>query len=89
MRGIMGSCQVMYTAVEKGVAEKDKALSKSVSSGFREIMLFLDKIESREKQGEIKAAEIDELATQAKEKTDKLVPQIEQSAAVSGVKVQG
>lgn len=89
MRGIMGSCQVMYVAVEKGVAEKDKALAKSVSSGFREIMLFLDKIESREKQGEIKAAEIDELATQAKEKTDKLVPQIEQSAAVSGVKIQG
>ena len=89
MRGIMGSCQVMYDAVEKSVAEKDKALAKSVRSGFQEIMAFLDKIESREKQGDIKAAEIDELATQAKEKTDKLVPQIEQSAAVSGVKIQG
>lgn len=89
MRGIMGSCQVMYDAVEKSVAEKDKALAKSVSSGFKEIMAFLDKIESREKQGEIKAAEIDELATQAKEKTDKIVPQIEQSAAVSGVKIDG
>ena len=89
MRGIMGSCQVMYEAVEKGVAAKDKALAKSVSSGFKEIMAFLDKIEAREKQGEIKGAEIDELATQAKEKTDKLVPQIEQSAAVSGVKIQG
>ena len=51
-------------------------------------MGFLDKIEKREKQGEIKGAEIDELATQAKEKTDKLVPQIEQSAAVVGVKVE-
>jgi len=89
MRGIMGSCQVMYEAVEKSVAEKDKALAKSVSSGFKGIMSFLDKIEAREKQGEIKGAEIDELATQAKEKTDKLVPQIEQSAAVSGVKIQG
>jgi hypothetical protein len=89
MRGIMGSCQVMYDAVEKDVAAKDKALAKSVSSGFKEIMAFLDKIEDREKQGEIKGAEIDELATQAKEKTDKLVPQIEQSAAVSGVKIQG
>lgn len=89
MRGIMGSCQVMYEAVEKDVAAKDKALAKSVSSGFKEIMAFLDKIEAREKQGEIKGAEIDELATQAKEKTDKLVPQIEQSAAVSGVKIQG
>jgi hypothetical protein len=89
MRGIMGSCQVMYDAVEESVAEKDKALAKSVSSGFKEIMAFLDKIESREKQGEIKVAEIDELATQAKEKTDKIVPQIEQSAAVSGVKIDG
>jgi len=89
MRGIMGSCQVMYEAVDDTVSAKDKALAKSVNSGFREIMAFLDKIEDREKQGEIKAAEIDELATQAKEKTDKLVPQIEQSAAVSGVKVEG
>ncbi|HEY5741233.1 MAG TPA: imelysin family protein [Terrimicrobiaceae bacterium] len=88
MRGIMGSCQVMYEAVEKQVAEKDKSLAKSVDSGFKGIMTFLDKIEKREKQGEIKGAEIDELATQAKEKTDKLVPQIEQSAAVVGVKVE-
>lgn len=88
MRGIMGSCQVMYDAVNGTVAARDKALAKSVSSGFREIMTFLDKIEGREKQGEIKGAEIDELATQAKEKTDKLVPQIEQSAAVSGVKIE-
>lgn len=88
MRGIMGSCQVMYDAVDKQVAEKDKSLAKSVDSGFKGIMSFLDKIEKREKQGEIKGAEIDELATQAKEKTDKLVPQIQQSAAVVGVKVE-
>ena len=89
MRGIMGSCQVMYEAVHDGVSAKDKALAKSVASGFKGIMAFLDKIEDREKQGVIKGAEIDELATQAKEKTDKLVPQIEQSAAVSGVKIEG
>ena len=88
MRGIMGSCQVMYEAVEGQVAEKDKSLAKSVDAGFKGIMSFLDKIEKREKQGEIRGAEIDELATQAKEKTDKLVPQIEQSAAVVGVKVE-
>jgi Imelysin len=88
MRGIMGSCQVMYDAVEKQVAEKDKSLAKSVDAGFKGIMGFLDKIEKRENQGEIKGPEIDELATQAKEKTDKLVPQIEQSAAVVGVKIQ-
>ena len=88
MRGIMGSCQVMFEAVEGQVAEKDKSLAKSVDLGFKGIMSFLDTIEKREKQGEIKGAEIDELATQAKEKTDKLVPQIEQSAAVVGVKVE-
>jgi hypothetical protein len=88
MRGIMGSCQVMFEAVEGQVAEKDKSLAKSVDLGFQGIMSFLDTIEKREKQGEIKGAEIDELATQAKEKTDKLVPQIEQSAAVVGVKVE-
>ena len=88
MRGIMGSCQVMFEAVEGEVAEKDKSLAKSVDLGFKGIMSFLDTIEKREKQGEIKGAEIDELATQAKEKTDKLVPQIEQSAAVVGVKVE-
>ena len=88
MRGIMGSCQVMYEAVEGQVAEKDKSLAKSVGAGFKGIMSFLDKIEKREKQGEIRGAEIDELATQAKEQTDKLVPQIEQSAAVVGVKVE-
>ncbi|MGA9577624.1 MAG: imelysin family protein [Terrimicrobiaceae bacterium] len=88
MRGIMGSCQVMYDAVEKLVAEKDKSLAKSVDAGFKGIMTFIDKIDAREKAGEIKGAEIDELATQAKEKTDKLVPQIEQSAAVVGVKIE-
>ncbi len=88
MRGIMGSCQVMYEAVEKQVSEKDKSLAKSVDTGFKGIMGFLDKIEKREKQGEITGAEIDELATQAKEKTDKLVPQIEQSAAVVGIKIE-
>ena len=88
MRGIMGSCQVMYEAVEGQVAEKDKSLAKSVGAGFKGIMSFLDKIEKRETQGEIRGAEIDELATQAKEQTDKLVPQIEQSAAVVGVRVE-
>jgi hypothetical protein len=88
MRGIMGSCQVMFEAVEGQVAGKDKSLAKSVDLGFKGIMSFLDTIEKREKQGEIKGAEIDELATQAKEKTDKLVPQIEQSAAVVGIKVE-
>lgn len=87
MRGIMSSCAVMYKAVMPEVAAKDKSLAKSVSVGFDGILGFIDLLDKREKQGVIKEAEIDELAAQAKEKTDKLVPQIEQSAAVAGVKI--
>lgn len=85
MKGIMGSCAVMYGAVQEPVATKDKALAKSTALGFEEILAFLDLLAQREKNGEIQAAEIEELARQAKEKTDKLVPQIEQGAALVGV----
>ncbi len=89
MKGIMSSCAVMYDAVKGSVAQKDKALAKATDSGFKNILTFLDLLAKREKEGEIKGAEIDELASQAKEKTDKLVPQIEQSAAVAGIKTAG
>ncbi len=87
MRGIMSSCAVMYKAVLPGVSAKDKALGKSVDLGFDGILSFIDLLEKREKEGALKEAEIDELAAQAKEKTDKLVPQIEQSAAVAGIRI--
>lgn len=87
MRGIMSSCAVMYQAVQPQVAGKDPALAKSVDLGFKGILSFIDLLGEREKEGVIKEAEVDELAAQAKEKTDKLVPQIEQSAAVAGIKI--
>ena len=87
MRGIMSSCAVMYDAVESQVRGKDPALAKATRKGFEGILSFLDLIGKREKAGSIQPAEIDELARQAKEKTDKLVPQIEQGAAVVGIKV--
>jgi len=89
MRGIMGSCAVMYQAVKGDLAEKDKALAKSVSLGFDDILNFLDLLDKREKAGKITASEIDELAEQAKEKTDKLVPQIEQGSALLGFNKAG
>jgi len=89
MRGIMSSCAVMYKAVKSAVDAKDKALAKSVDTGFEGILSFIDLLEKREAQGVIKEAEVDELAVQAKDKTDKLVPQIEQSAAVAGIKIGG
>jgi hypothetical protein len=82
MRGIMGSCAVMYQAVDPEVAAKDAALAKSINKGFTGITSFLDKIDAREKAGEITLAEIDEMASQAKAHTDKLVPQIEQAQAL-------
>ncbi len=85
MKGIMGSCAIMFGAVQESIAEKDKPLAKATSLGFQEIMTFLDLLAEREKEGKIQPAEIDELARQAKEKTDKLVPQIEQGAALTGV----
>jgi hypothetical protein len=84
MRGIMSSCAVMFDAVEAEVARKDKALAANVQKGFDQIMAFLDEIEAKEKKGDIKLAEIDEMAEQAKSKTDKLVPQIEQAQALTG-----
>ena len=89
MRGIMQSCVVMYGAVKGEIAQKDKALAKSVDQGFIEILAFLDVLEAREKENKITASEIDELADQAKGKTDKIVPQIEQGAAILGVKTSG
>jgi len=82
MRGIMGSCGIMYLAVDPSVAEKDPALAKSIQKGFEGINTFLDKIDVREKDGSVTLAEIDEMAAQAKEHTDKLVPQIEQAKAL-------
>jgi hypothetical protein len=83
MRGIMGSCAIMYQAVDPDVAKKDAALAKSIRKGFDGITVFLDKIDKREKDGSVTLAEIDEMAAQAKAHTDKLVPQIEQAQALA------
>lgn len=91
MQGIMKSCAVMYRAVEATVKPKDKALAKAIDTGFKDIFTFLDDLEAREKRsaGSLKPAVIDEMANQAKSKTDKLVPQIKQAAALAGVKIAG
>ncbi len=89
MQGIMKSCAVMFRAVEPAVKPKDKSLAKAIDTGFRDIFAFLDGLEAREKKkgATFKPAVIDELASQAKAKTDKLVPQIKQAAALVGVRV--
>lgn len=90
MQGIMKSCAVMYQAVQPGVAARDNALSRTVETGFKDIFTFLESLEKQEaKSAVFQSAQIDELAGQAKAKTDKLVPQIKQAAALVGVQVAG
>ena len=91
MRGIMQSVSVLYDAVHGRVSAKDPALAKSIKQGFTGILAFIDRVEAREKKsaGTISPATIDELASQAKEKSDKLVPQVEQAAAILNIKIAG
>jgi hypothetical protein len=91
MRGIMFSVAVLYNAVNAQVAAKDPALASSIQRGFDEILAFIDRVDARERKagGKMVAAEIDELGDQAKQKADKLVPQVEQAAAILDVKITG
>lgn len=82
MKGIMSSCAVLFQSVASEVNDKDAALEASVTSGYDQIQAFLDDLAEREKGGNISAPLIEELASQAKEKTDKLVPQIQQASAL-------
>lgn len=84
MRGIMFSVAVLYGAVHAKVVEKDPALANSIQRGFEGILAFIDRVDQREKKaGAIMTpAEVDELGEQAKQMADKLVPQVEQAAAL-------
>lgn len=91
MRGIMESVSVLYNAVHAQVSTKDRALAKTIKQGFTNILAFIDRVEAREKKagGKITPAEIDELTAQAKERSDRLVPQVEQAAAILNIKIAG
>lgn len=91
MRGIMFSVSVMYGAVQNEVAGKDPALAHSIQQGFDGVLAFIDRVDRREKKsgGRMTVAEVDELAEQAKQKADKLVPQVEQAAAILEVRPTG
>jgi Imelysin len=91
MRGIMSSVAILYGAVSGVVAAKDPALANSIEHGFTGILQFIDRVAAREKKSgaSITGPVIDELAEQAKQKADKLVPQVEQAAAIVGVNSSG
>lgn len=87
MRGIMSSVSVLYDGVRSQVAAKDPALARAIEGRFKDILAFIDRLAAREKRGKITAGEIEGLTVQAKEKADSLVPQIEQAAALLGIKL--
>jgi hypothetical protein len=87
MRGIMMSVSVLYHGIEPQVTGKDKALGRAIDRRFKDVLAFIDRIDAREKKGKITLAEIEGLSVQAKEKADQLAPQIEQAAALLGVKL--
>jgi Imelysin len=91
MRGIMFSVAVLYGAVHAKVAGKDPALANSIQRGFEGILAFIDRVDQREKKAGavITPAEVDELGEQAKQKADKLVPQVEQAAALLDLTTTG
>lgn len=91
MRGIMSSVAILYGAVEAEVAGKDPALATSIERGFSGVLAFIDRVQRREEKAgaALAAAEIDELGEQAKQKADKLVPQVEQAAAILAVQPAG
>jgi hypothetical protein len=84
MHGIMSSVAILYGAVRSQVAAKDAALDLSIQRNFDGILAFIDRVNQREqKAGATMApAEIDELGEQAKQRANKLVPQVEQAAAI-------
>lgn len=82
MRGIMSSVALLYRAVDPAVEKKDGALAKSIGHGFADILSFIDRVEAREKKVRITDVEIEELTARAKARADKLVPQVEQAAAL-------
>jgi hypothetical protein len=86
MRGIMRSCAEIYKVTHATVTSKDDTLARSIQAGFEDLDLFLNDLLAKEGAHQINVAEIDEYATQAKDKTDKLVPQIEQAAALLDIK---
>lgn len=85
MRGIMSSTRLAWLAVADKVGEKDKALSSTVSSGYKQIIDFIDAIEARESKGSLNVETIDALGSQAKEKADKLAVQASEASALLGI----
>ena len=89
MRGIMFSLQLMCNAILPELAKKDAALAARLKGEYADILNFVNRVDSRERAsgGKISAAEIEELAQQAKRHTDQLTPHLKQMAAEMNLKL--
>ena len=82
MRGIMSSLQIICNAILPELTRKDPALASRLKGEYGDIMGFLNKVDERESHGtKVTAAQIEELAFQAKRLTDQLSPHLHQMAA--------
>lgn len=82
MRGIMFSLKVICDAILPQVQSKDPALAARLKSEYGDIISFIDRVDARERSSgsKITAAQIEELAYQAKRLTDQLTPHLKQMA---------
>jgi hypothetical protein len=92
MRGIMGSLQLVYNAIRPQLEAKDPALAAQLKSEYDGIMKHVDETDRRDKATraagkKLSEVEIDELAEQAKHMSDQLAPQLQQAAAILGLKM--
>jgi hypothetical protein len=92
MRGIMGSLQLVYEAIRPQLEQKDPALAAQLKSEYAGIMRHIDETDRRDKAARaanknLSQVEIEEMAEQAKTMSDQLAPQLEQVAAILGLKL--
>ena len=83
MRGIMSSLQLICNAILPEVEQKDPALAARLKSEYNDIIGFIARVDARERASgnKMNAAQIEELAFQAKRLTDQLTPHLKQMAA--------
>ena len=89
MRGIMFSLQLMCNAILPELGKKDPALAARLKSEYADILNFIARVDERERRSgaKVTAAEIEELAAQAKRHTDQLTPHLKQMAVEMNLKL--
>jgi len=92
MRGIMGSLKIVYDALSPQLAAKDPALADQLKNEYIGIMAYIDETDGRDHaarvaHGKLSQAAIEEMGNHAKTMSDQLAPQLQQAAAIMGLKL--